>query len=98
MRSAVLRFPSLITVLMNLLTSVLLYSGSGASSRFGISRLRGIFFFLRLWALRAVLRSTLLAALDANRVQRAAHHVIANARKILHAASANEHQRMLLEV
>src|SRR5688572_28678580 len=42
MRSAVLRLPSLITVLMNLLTSVLLYTGSAASSRFGISRLRGI--------------------------------------------------------
>jgi hypothetical protein len=34
--------PSRMTVLMNLMTSVLLYSGSAASSRVGISRLRGI--------------------------------------------------------
>jgi hypothetical protein len=33
-------------VLMNLLTSTLLYSGSAASSRLGISRLRGISLFL----------------------------------------------------
>src|SRR6185436_12015270 len=44
MRSAVLFLPSFITVLMNLVTSVLLYSGSAASSRFGISLRRGIFF------------------------------------------------------
>src|SRR5689334_2110469 len=42
MCSAVLFFPSAITVLMNFVTSVLAYSGSAASSRFGISRLRGI--------------------------------------------------------
>src|SRR6185503_11083098 len=46
MRSAVLRLPSRITVLMNLLTRTLLYSGSAASSRLGISLLRGISQFL----------------------------------------------------
>jgi hypothetical protein len=38
----VLRLPSLITQLMNLLTSGLSYNGSGAISRFGISRRLGI--------------------------------------------------------
>src|SRR6187399_2392127 len=98
MRSAVLRLPSLITVLMNLLTSVLLYTGSAASSRFGISRLRGMSQNLLLGALRAVLRTTLLAALHADRVEGAAHHVVADARQVLHAAAADEHQRVLLQV
>src|SRR2546425_7482197 len=98
MRSAVLFLPSLMTVLMNLVTSVLLYTGSAASSRFGISRLRGIFGNLRLRALRAVLRTTLLAALDADGVERAADNVIADAGEILHAAAANQHQRVLLQV
>src|SRR5687768_12829502 len=98
MRSAVLRLPSLMTVLMNLLTSALLYSGSGSSSRFGISRLRGISQFLRLRALGAVLRTTLLAALDAHRVERAAHHVVTHAGQVLHTAATDEHERVLLEV
>src|SRR5262245_30986091 len=40
--SAVLRLPSRISVLMNLVTSALLYSGSSGTSRFGISLRRGI--------------------------------------------------------
>jgi hypothetical protein len=42
MRSAVLRLPSRISVLMNFVTSELLYSGSSGTSRFGISLRRGI--------------------------------------------------------
>src|SRR5215208_2185229 len=76
---------------MNLLTSVLLYSGSGGSSRFGISRLRGI-------CLRAVLRPTLPPPLHANGVERAADDVVADTRKILHTAAADQHQRVLLQV
>src|SRR4051812_286539 len=99
MRSAVLRLPSLITVLMNFVTSVLWYSGSGAMSRFGISRLRGMTRFLSLLrALGAVFRSALHAALDADRVERAAHDVIADTRQILDAAAANQHQRVFLQV
>src|SRR5437867_1813364 len=101
MRSAVLFFPSLMTVLMNLVTSVLLYTGSAASSRFGISRLRGIFVNpvpLLLRPLCAVFRTTLLAALDADGVERAAHNVIADAGQILHSAAANQHERVLLQV
>src|SRR5580765_2805228 len=130
MRSAVLFLPSLMTVLMNLVTSVLLYTGSAASSRFGISRLRGIFDLcidestnLPIYkleslnrsihirqlensqirkslfrSLRSVLGTTLLAALDADSVERPAHNVIPDTRKIFHAATANQHQRVLLQV
>src|SRR4029079_8046849 len=82
---------------MNLVTSGLWYSGSGGTSRLGISRLRGIDLSL-LGALRAVLRTTLHPALHADRVERPAHDVIAHARQILDAAAANEHQRVLLQV
>src|SRR5262249_55382283 len=49
-------------------------------------------------ALGPVLRTTLHATLDADRVERAAHHVIADARQVLDAAAADQHQRVLLEV
>jgi hypothetical protein len=49
-------------------------------------------------ALRAVFRTTLHAALHADRVERAAHDVIAHAGQILDAAAADEHERMLLQV
>src|SRR5688500_759195 len=60
MRSAVLFLPSLMTVLMNLVTSVLLYTGSAASSRFGISLLRGMSesLYLQICDVRCGHRST----------------------------------------
>src|SRR6185503_6251498 len=54
--------------------------------------------FLLLRALCAVLRSTLLPALHADRVERAADDVVADARQVLHTAAANQHQRVLLQV
>jgi hypothetical protein len=42
MRSAVARLPPVMTQLMNFVTSALSYKGSGAMSRFGISRRLGI--------------------------------------------------------
>src|SRR5262245_29438497 len=103
MCSAVLLLPSFITVLMNLVTSVLAYTGSAASSRFGISRLRGIFEScpesrLLLRSLRSVLGATLLTSLNADRIERPAYHVIPNARQVLHAAAANQHQGVFLQV
>src|SRR5208282_2802925 len=44
-----------------------------------------------LWALGAVLRTRLLAILDALRIQRTAHHVVAHARQIFDAAAANQY-------
>src|SRR5581483_3349437 len=49
-------------------------------------------------ALGAVFRARLLAAGDADRVERAAHHVVANAGQVLYAAAADEHDRVLLQV
>ena len=51
-----------------------------------------------LGALGAVLRPALHAVGHAHRIQSAAHHVITNARQILHTAAADEHDRVLLQV
>src|SRR5918993_115822 len=51
-----------------------------------------------LGALRAVLRTALATLRDAGAVQRAAHRVIAHARQVLHAAAADQHHRVLLQV
>src|SRR6185295_3582014 len=52
----------------------------------------------RLRPLRAVLGAALLATVDAHRVQRAANDVVTHAREILHAAAADQHDRVLLQV
>src|SRR5262249_6897588 len=49
-------------------------------------------------ALGAVLGAALLAAGHAHGVQRAADDVVANAREVLHTATADHHHRVLLEV
>src|SRR6185503_8546407 len=48
--------------------------------------------------LRAVLRTRLLAILDALQVEGAADDVVAHTRQILHAAAAHEHDAVLLQV
>src|ERR1700674_5193175 len=48
--------------------------------------------------LRTVLRTSLLAVLHARGVQRSAHDVIPHSRQILHAAAANQHDGVLLQV
>src|SRR3954447_22531178 len=48
--------------------------------------------------LRAVLGARLPAILDALGVEDAAKHVIANARKVAHAAAADQHHAVLLQV
>src|SRR5215204_522590 len=60
---------------------------------------RGSLSLFRLFrTLGAVLRTALLAVLDALRVEHAAQDVVADARKVLHAAAADHHHRVLLEV
>src|SRR5215475_393437 len=49
-------------------------------------------------SLRAVLRAALLAVSHADRIERAAHDVIANSRQVLHAPAAHQHDRVLLQV
>jgi hypothetical protein len=51
-----------------------------------------------LGALRPILRPSLVPPRHAHTIQRPAHHVIAHARQILHAAPANQHNRVLLQV
>src|SRR5437588_1090484 len=48
--------------------------------------------------LGAVLRAPLLAVAHAARVERGADHLVAEARQVLDAAAADEHDRVLLEV
>src|SRR5262249_29875061 len=47
---------------------------------------------------RAVFRAPLFAVGHANRIERAAHDVITNARQVFHTAPANQHYRVLLQV
>src|SRR5690554_795555 len=47
---------------------------------------------------RAVFRAALLAVLDALRIENAAQDVITNTGKVAHTATANEHDRVLLQV
>src|SRR5579862_4789342 len=48
--------------------------------------------------LHAVLGTRLLAIADTGGVQRSPDHLVAEARQVLHAAAADEHDRVLLEV
>src|SRR5436190_7920788 len=103
MPSATAFLPSRMTTLTNFVSrrrtsgGASVYFGSGRTLRFGTSPLRGIVDPL-LGALGAVLRTALLAVGDARGVERAADDVIANAREILHAAAADEDDRVLLQV
>src|SRR5215471_14445988 len=84
--------PSVITRFTSCCTSCELWTGSGATARGAISARLGI----RL--LRSVARASLLAVRDARGVERGADDLVADAREILHAAAADEHDRVLLEV
>src|SRR5664279_6558394 len=80
--------------------------GSGRISRLAGAERRAMGYPLLLlgWrsaslgALGAVLGTGLVAAGDAGGVQGTAHHVIAHTRQILHAAAADEHDAVLLQV
>src|SRR5262249_8375744 len=97
-RSAVDFLPRIIMMLTNFATSRLPYFGSGNTSRLAApARLIGL-SRRALGGLGAVLRAALLAGGDARGVERAADDVIANTREVLHAASADHHDRVLLEV
>src|SRR6266568_3729508 len=91
--------PSFIRLLTNLATTRSWNLGSGRIFRFTTTRRRGIEtvpYLAR--ALGAVLGPTLLTALNADRVERPANDVVTHAREVLHAAPADEHHRVLLEV
>src|SRR5690554_4928055 len=92
-------FPRSISVFMNLLRTISPNLASGRTSRFSAARRRDILSSLALLrTLRAVLRTALLAVLDTLRIEGAANDVVANARQVLHATTADHDHRMLLQI
>src|SRR5438105_1386318 len=62
-------------------------------------RLRGIsFLYLGFGPFRTVLRTALFAVRDSGGIKRAPYDVIADAGQIFHAAAANQHNRVLLQI
>src|SRR6185312_11024991 len=97
MPSAAAFLPSYIREFMNLARTRSPNLASGVISRRS-ARWRRDICVLLLRTLGAVERTALLAVLDALGVQHAANDVVANARKILHAAAADQHDAVLLQV
>src|SRR6476469_8875732 len=95
MRSAVDFLPSSITLLMTCWTSFERWIGSASTGRICAAARRGI---RSLFLLPAVLRAGLLAIAHAGRVERAAHDLVADARQVLDASAAHQHDRVLLQV
>src|SRR5215831_7930828 len=90
-------------MLMNFASIAFPYLGSGSELRWGACALLDIQivldrFFLALGPFRAVLRPALATIADATAVERAADDVIAHAGQVLHAAAADQHDRVLLQV
>src|SRR5258705_10924703 len=97
MPSAADFLPSYIREFMNLARTRSPNLASGVISRRSARWRRDIYISL-LRALGAIERTALLAILDALGVQHAADDVIAHARKVLHAAAADQHDAMLLQI
>src|ERR1041384_3962313 len=97
MRSAADFLPLCMTTFMNLANMSLLNFGSGRMWRTGACERRDIANYLLLLRARgAVLRTALLAVVDAGAVERAAYRVITNTGEVFHATAADEHHRVLL--
>src|SRR3569833_1931767 len=99
MRSAADFLPLFMMTFMNLASMSLLNFGSGRMVRTGAAERRDkdqYPLFLR--PLRAVLRTRLLTVVDASGIERTADRVITNAREVLHAAAADQNNRVLLQV
>src|SRR5690348_7512333 len=93
--------PFFMTTFMNFASIRLLNFGSGRMVRTGAWARRDMLespsrSLLR--ALGAVLRASLLALADTRTVERPAHRVIAHAGEVLHAAAADQHDRVLLQI
>src|ERR1700712_2042290 len=97
MPSAADFLPSYIREFMNLASTRSPNLASGVISRRSARWRRDIYLSL-LRTLGAIERAALLAILDALGVQHAADDVVANARQILHAAAADQHDAVFLQV
>src|SRR5579862_4492500 len=97
MPSAADFLPSYIRLFMNLARTKSPNLASGLISRRSARWRRDILLSL-LRTLGAVERTALLAVLDALGVEHATDDVIANAGKVLHAAAADQHDAVFLEV
>src|SRR3954470_15940039 len=95
MRSAVDFLPSSMTLLITCWTRRERWTGSGSICRMVAAERRGIGSLL---LLHAVLRTGLLAVVDAGGVERPADDLVAHTRKVLDAAAAHEHDGVLLQV
>src|SRR3954451_4239874 len=95
MRSAVDFLPSSMTLLITCWTRRERCTGSGSICRIWAAARRGIADLL---LLDPVLRAGLLAIRHAGGVQRAADDLVADARQVLDAAAAHEHDGVLLQV
>src|SRR6476469_10112798 len=96
MRSAVDFSPSSITLLLTCWTSFERWIGSASTGRIWAAARRGTRRSLPF--LDAVLGARLLAVAHAGGVERAAHDLVADARQVLDAAAADEHDGVLLQV
>src|SRR3954463_6828425 len=83
------------TLLITWVTRRERWTGSGSTGRMVAAERRGMKSLL---LLDAVLATALLAVGHAGGVQRAAHDLVAHARQILDAATAHEHDGVLLQV
>src|SRR5580704_3673566 len=101
--------PACITEFMNFVITTFANFGSGRISRLSALWRRDISYFLRLPFLMnargrlfrplcSVFRSALLAVFHALGVEYAAQNVVTHARKVFHAATADHHYRMFLQV
>src|SRR5580704_17289548 len=90
--------PSHIMEFTNFSASVELYTGSGRISRGSGLRLRGILFRRPLRPFGSVFRSSLLPVSHSRCVQSAAHHVIAYAGQVFHAAATDQHDGVFLQI
>src|SRR5262245_13038226 len=96
-RSAVLFLPPYIIMLTNFATRRLPCFGSGKTSR-RVAPARRILASAPLRLLGAVLGAALLAARHAGRIERPPDEGVPDTAKVLHAAAANEHDRVFLQV
>src|SRR5688500_10438207 len=95
MRSASCRLPPDRILLISCVTNGELYTGSATNGWRGAGPLRGMSALL---LLRAIPAASLLAVADTLGVQRTTDDLVPDAGEVLHTATADQHDRVLLKV